>query len=98
MANNRMYLRCKHCGEILFLGKTYSSGYYYDNYNKESLEIKLNNFYDKHNFCQNELCQNDIKYCDTPLGYDGHNDNIFEIAYEFENDIDKVLGGSDEKI
>jgi hypothetical protein len=36
MADNRMYLRCRGCGEELFLGKRIGIGYYWYNYGKEN--------------------------------------------------------------
>ncbi|MDO5003595.1 MAG: hypothetical protein Q4E39_05160 [bacterium] len=82
MANNRMYIRCKQCGEILFIGKTMSDGYYLSNKN---IYNDLNCFYSQHNWCSKEKNLSDINYCDTPLGINEHNDNRFEIAYEIEN-------------
>ena len=56
MANNRIYLRCKACGEKLFLGKHYAMGWYYENYDPEdgTLQEKLNRFYDAHVYCKGE--------------------------------------------
>lgn len=87
MANNRMFIRCKQCGEILGIGKTMSDGYYLSNKN---ILNDLNTFYGQHNWCNKEKNMSDISYCDTPLGIDDHNDNNFEIAYEIENNKDLV--------
>jgi len=87
MANNRMYIRCKECGEILFIGKTMSDGYYLSN---ENIYNDLNSFYEQHNWCSKEKNLSDINYCGTPLGIEDHNDNNFEIAYEFENNEELV--------
>ncbi len=72
MANNRIYLRCKGCGEELFLGKRFDAGYFYQRYpivngvaQGRHLEEELNNFYDKHDLC-------------------GKGFDCFEIAYEYE--------------
>ena len=54
MANNRMYLRCKACGETFFLGKRFGGGYYigqYEKYKGVSLMDRLNKFYDDHEYC-----------------------------------------------
>ena len=83
MANNRMYLRCKNCGEVLLLGKTMSNGY---SVYSDTICDDLNEFYDEHNFCDKDKNIKELEYCDTPLGKYKHNDNIFEIAYEIEND------------
>lgn len=68
MANNRMYLRCKACGEELYLGKHFMSGWYYENYHRDKvlLEDQLNEFYSEHIYCNG-----------FPL-------ECFEIHYEFE--------------
>ena len=42
MANNRMYLKCRECGEDFFLGKRFDSLYYWSNYGK------MNNERNKH--------------------------------------------------
>ena len=47
MANNRIYLRCKQCGDVLYLGKTFSGGYSYTDYDNINLVEKLNEFYGK---------------------------------------------------
>lgn len=84
MANNRIYLRCKGCGDTLFLGKESGGGYYWENYHNKSLEDSINEFYDKHYFCSNEKVQNRPydeylfplpEDCDGCLG-------AFDIVYE----------------
>ena len=89
MANNRIYLRCRTCGNILFLGKCYSDGYYYTNYHNSDLETELNDFYTKHAFCNEPLNKDDIKYIDTPFKKTDSYYNRFEIAYEIEDDIEQ---------
>ena len=61
MANNRIYLKCNVCGEMLYLGKSFAMGYYWENYgklngdpNSPPLEDRLNEFFDKHTYCNNE--------------------------------------------
>lgn len=57
MANNRIYLRCKGCGETLFLGKCFGDGYFWHDYyegKKGSLADQLNRFYDEHTWCEKE--------------------------------------------
>lgn len=53
MANNRIYLRCKACGETFFLGKRFSDGYSCEHaYNKElDMKTALNLFYSRHEAC-----------------------------------------------
>lgn len=84
MANNRIYLRCKTCGDVLFLGKCFGEGYYYCNYNNSNLEKELNDFFEKHNWCINDIVEHadffepKIKFTDEV-----NNENRFDICYEF---------------
>lgn len=86
MANNRIFLRCRKCGSILFLGKCYERGYFYENYHNSNLETELNDFYEKHAYCQEPLNESDIKYIDTKFKPEDSYYNRFEIAYEVEKD------------
>ena len=49
MANNRLYLRCRQCGEMLFLSKHFLSPWHID---LDKLE-EINEFLDKHCDCAN---------------------------------------------
>lgn len=87
MANNRMYLRCKACGEIFFLGKRFGNGYYisqYEQYKGVPLMERLNKFYDDHEWCGD-------------AGLD-----CFELIYEVPpkpaNNADRIRTMSDEKM
>lgn len=51
MADNRMYLLCKACGEAFFMGKRMGGGYYIGDYHEKALRERLNAFYDKHEWC-----------------------------------------------
>ncbi len=84
MADNRIYLRCRKCGSVLFLGKCYSEGYFYKNYHKNDLETELNDFYTKHAYCNEPLNERDIKFIDTKFNQEDNYYNRFEIAYETE--------------
>lgn len=77
MANNRLYLKCKVCGEELYLGKRFLEAYYWTNYwnDGEHLEDKLNEFYEKH-------CGECAFDCDTWL-------DCFELEYEHEPKVEK---------
>ena len=71
MANNRIYLKCKACGETLYLGKRLTDGYYHTDYPDEDGNIKplgrkLNDFYEKHTYCND------------------HGLDCFEIEYEID--------------
>ena len=91
MANNRIYLRCRGCGEVLFLGKSYLHGFWYESYNGTPLERKLNDFYDDHNYCSRPKKEGPFAYDEKafPLpdncsGWDG----CFDVVYE-----DALMGG-----
>lgn len=69
MADNRMYLHCKACGEDFFLGKHYSDGWFCLNYRPEegSFLERLNAFYDKHCYCNGYPLECfEIQYEDAP--------------------------------
>lgn len=58
MANNRLYIRCKSCGKVVFIGKHFADAL------KAPADIreKLNEFFFDHNYCGNahyslELCE-----------------------------------------
>lgn len=56
MANNRLYLRCNVCGEEMFLGKDFLTGFYWTDYSEKGihLEDRLNKFFDEHAYCSKE--------------------------------------------
>lgn len=84
MANNRIYLRCMGCGDVLYLGKTYDMGYWWERYDGIPLEEKLNKFYEKHNYCNDARVTTvpyDIKAFPLPDGFNGC-DGAFDIVYE----------------
>lgn len=60
MADNRIYLKCNICGKKLYLGKSFLDGFYYENYDKKTLEEKLNEFYDKHTYCNKSYSDGDF--------------------------------------
>lgn len=47
MANNRLYLRCKNCGEELYLDKNFGEPY---QITEEKLK-EINQFFEDHAFC-----------------------------------------------
>lgn len=80
MANNRIYLRCKKCGDVLCLGKTFGSDY---RCNEEHLLDKLNVFYLKHTMCMDDL-ENNIFEPKLDESKDRFSyDNQYDICYEF---------------
>ena len=59
MANNRLYIRCRQCGQTVFIGKHFGGSL-----STGCVDIvqSLNEFYDKHFYCGNsmyslELCE-----------------------------------------
>ena len=94
MANNRIYLRCKNCGDGFFLGKSYGINYYTDDvYYKDNFVKELNKFYEEHCLCNKEINKEMVKYLEPRFKKEEkHYENNFEIAYEFyyEENEDKV--------
>lgn len=91
MADNRIYMRCKNCGEVLFLGKRLGYGYYVqDNMfgEGETLIGRLNAFYDKHEWEDTDMRREAEEVSGRWQGLD-----CFEIVYENDDDfIEKVTG------
>lgn len=58
MANNRLYIRCRQCGETILIGKHFLGALHTSTLSLD----KLNEFYEKHNYCgyqhySLELCE-----------------------------------------
>lgn len=70
MANNRMYIRCRYCGEVFYLAQNWCSGWKFVgcDINGVPFETRIGDFFKKH---YNEH-----------LLQDGWSENCFEIAYE----------------
>lgn len=82
MSDNRMYLRCKICGETILLGKCNCGEYTVFG---SCIHNDLNHFFTEHAYCDKEPNKNDISKTEkafTPMN-DIPYDNQFEIAYEF---------------
>jgi hypothetical protein len=75
MANNRLYIRCRACGEVFFVGKSFLAGFYYG-IEGQPLEDKLNAFYDKHTYCckDPDRCSREDEHCAS--------DGCYELVYE----------------
>ena len=75
MANERLYLRCRACGDTLCLGKSFYGGFYYG-LGAKDLESRLSDFYEKHTYCchVSESCQLE----DGKIALDG----CYEAVYE----------------
>lgn len=89
MANNRIFIRCRNCGEALFLGKTFWDGYYWNAYGGPPLEERLNKFYTEHTYCSKEKAKSvpyDEEVWPIEGGYE-NSDGAFEIVYEIGETI-----------
>ena len=100
MANNRIYLRCKTCGDCLFMGKSFGGAYAQDNVyfakdnrlgapnEPDAFLDALNEFYEKHCWCEEEPNESYINYCEPKWEKrePKHYENRFEIAYEIDYD------------
>lgn len=95
MADNRIYLRCRQCGAGFFLGKYYLGNTYYLDEKLFNLN-KLNEFYEEHHWCNNELSYDCNFYEPKFEPKDVNAENQFEIAYEFYRNEDDYLKESDE--
>lgn len=80
MANNRIYIRCRTCGDTI---KIASCGL--DGYICCKDDVELTRFFQEHKFCDRPLNENEINALDTPFKQEDSYENRFEIAYEFEN-------------
>lgn len=47
MANNRLYMRCRYCGEELYIDKNFGGAYFISD---EKLK-KINEFFEDHAYC-----------------------------------------------
>ena len=63
MANNRLYIRCKQCGDVICIGKHFCDPLHLSIYDDVPFEDRLNEFYHEHYYCQN----NQIEYKNSPI-------------------------------
>ena len=85
MANNRTFLRCKGCGKIIMLGKTFGHEWYFTKSNEEKGE-ELAEFLKNHSHCCDDL---DAKTCGGVSPYDDARFEPFELIYESQEDFGK---------
>lgn len=88
MANNRMEIRCRVCGETIILARCGLGSYscYPD------IENKMNEFFEKHLFCERERKQ----YCgqpELPPKDQVYWDNQFDITYEYSHQMGEESEG-----
>ena len=84
MANDRIYMRCKKCGEVLYLGKRYIGEYYWEDYAKvNNKEHKNDPTWEAQTEHPLEERLNDFytKHFDCTGDWEA---NCFEIVYESE--------------
>ena len=92
MANNRMYLRCRKCGETLMLAKYYpTTGYtVFNPFYKSSL---MDAFFEVHKYCGNSRNNDSFKKFnkDYPLPplEEIAEENNFDIVYDFKIESDE---------
>lgn len=80
MANNRMFIRCRTCGNYIHIGSILGGFPYVCTTNKEELQ----DFFLKHYICTEE--QNNEDYLEPKFKYEDVDiENNFEIAYEVIN-------------
>ena len=92
MPMNRIYIRCNHCGEALFLGKDNYSGFYFprDWFENEHLEDKLERFYDEHCWCDKDPSKVEpynIKEYPLHSEWNGYGPGDFSLVYESRDDV-----------
>ena len=75
MANNRLYIRCKQCGELCFLGKHFGKHWDFD---KNIQGAVLEKFFVDHCFCDESI------YPQQPF-------NSFELVTQFGQGFPKIL-------
>lgn len=75
MANQRMRIKCDHCGGELGFAKRMGRGFYIASYIKGWIEEEMNDFFDAH-----EECKPDNS---------GYSWDHFSIAYEHERENGK---------
>lgn len=73
MAYNRIYLKCRICGEEFMLAKSYGNGFFRPDYkggHGVELLAEFNEFLDQHTFCRHEGGEGDyvLEYEIPPFG------------------------------
>ena len=84
MADNRMYLRCRGCGEAMVLAKMHTSTGWYSVMSAEQKGRELLDFIEKHHTCCNNI-DDYARHVETDRDF-----KPFDLIYE--NDPDFALG------
>lgn len=84
MADNRMYLRCRGCGEAMVLAKMNTGVGWYSVMSAEQKGQELLDFIEKHHTCCNNIDEY-ARYVETARDFEP-----FDLIYE--NDPDFALG------
>lgn len=84
MADNRMYLRCRGCGEAMVLAKMNTGVGWYSVMSAEQKGQELLDFIEKHHTCCNNIDEY-ARYVETDRNFEP-----FDLIYE--NDPDFALG------
>ena len=63
MANNRLYIRCKQCGETFYLAKHFGGSLNTTDYDGDFLD-RLNDFWEKHCYCQSDKGHYCLELCE----------------------------------
>jgi hypothetical protein len=80
MANNRMFIRCRHCGETFMIGGHMGTGWSMTNCSDKSFLERLNNFYEEHAFCNKD--ENENNYFPKFKKIDKVHSGCYDICYE----------------
>ena len=84
MADNRMYLRCRGCGDAIVLAKMHTSMGWYSVMSAEQMGQELFDFIEKHHTCCNNIDKYD-RHVETDCDFEP-----FDLIYE--NSPDFALG------
>lgn len=80
MANNRLYIRCRNCGQTIFLAKHFSTPW---DLRRNSEDIQ--EFFNQHYACENEFDYGDDNEC--------YFENSFQLVTEFGDGYPKITDG-----
>jgi len=96
MADDRIYLHCKICKRVLFLGKRYIGGYYWENYGKQNnMMFDFDPLWKPQDERHLEDRLNEFydthSYCALGTTEDEWAENIFDIVYETDEGFNEKV-------